>query len=55
MFISLDEYPKIGVKILTGIGQILSRSLRRASGSLADCTLSGAGPSPDFRKMQITK
>ncbi|MFH1489083.1 MAG: cyclic nucleotide-binding domain-containing protein [Pseudomonadota bacterium] len=37
--IILDEYPKIGIKILKGLFRILSKNLRRASGQLADYTL----------------
>jgi CRP/FNR family cyclic AMP-dependent transcriptional regulator len=35
----LEEYPKIGIKILKGISRLLSLSLRDTSGRLADYIL----------------
>jgi CRP/FNR family transcriptional regulator, cyclic AMP receptor protein len=50
----LDRYPQIGIKILTGIAQLLCRNLRKASGRLADYTVSGRNSSQDFRQMKVT-
>jgi CRP/FNR family cyclic AMP-dependent transcriptional regulator len=50
----LDQYPKIGIKILIGLAQLLSRNLRRTSGRLADYTLSSAKISQDFRQMKVS-
>lgn len=36
----LDQYPKIGIKILKGLTQLLSRNLRKTTGRLADYTIS---------------
>jgi CRP/FNR family cyclic AMP-dependent transcriptional regulator len=32
----LDQYPKIGIKILKGISRLLSQNLRKTSSRLAD-------------------
>ena len=37
--LTLEEYPKIGIKILKGISRLLSLSLRDTSGRLADYML----------------
>jgi CRP-like cAMP-binding protein len=51
----LESYPRIGIKILTGIAQLLCRNLRKTSGRLADYTVGGKDISTrDFRQMKIT-
>ncbi len=36
----LDQHPRIGIKILRGLTQLLSRNLRKTTGRLADYTIS---------------
>ncbi|MBN1106133.1 MAG: cyclic nucleotide-binding domain-containing protein [Deltaproteobacteria bacterium] len=51
--IILDQHPHIGIKILIGLAQALSRNLRKTSGRLADYTMNDAKDPMAFKEMKI--